>query len=201
MAADIKTPVGSAPVIPVALIGIGLYLTWFAIHYWDSDTRWPSDPVKAVLTGQPLPKPSGQEPAWTTAEQIVRNSPAETSIQQAVGVPPGTPSGTPGTNQQIARMLAISMGHADWTTGAQWDSWVKLWDRESGWSVTAANPSGAYGIPQALPGSKMADPAQGGGPDWKTNPTTQIRWGIVYIAQVYHSPSAAWAHEESQGWY
>jgi hypothetical protein len=74
----------------------------------------------------------------------------------------------------------------------------KLWDRESHWNVSAANKSsGAYGIPQALPGSKMASV----GADWKTNPETQIRWGLNYIKGRYKTPCGAWSHSQSTGWY
>ena len=73
-----------------------------------------------------------------------------------------------------------------------------LWTRESNWRVDADNPSSsAYGIPQALPGSKMAS----AGPDWATNPATQIKWGLGYIQDRYGSPCGAWAHSESSGWY
>jgi hypothetical protein len=73
-----------------------------------------------------------------------------------------------------------------------------LWNRESGWNYQATNPSsGAYGIPQSLPGSKMASIA----PDWRTNPATQIKWGLNYIAQVYGTPCGAWAHSQATGWY
>lgn len=73
-----------------------------------------------------------------------------------------------------------------------------LWTRESGWRVNADNPSSsAYGIPQALPGSKMAS----AGPDWATNPETQIRWGLGYIQDRYGSPCGAWSHSQSNGWY
>ena len=69
---------------------------------------------------------------------------------------------------------------------------------ESGWSVTAANPgSGAFGIPQALPGSRMAS----AGPDWQTSAATQIKWGLQYIKGTYGSPCAAWAHSQATGWY
>jgi hypothetical protein len=75
---------------------------------------------------------------------------------------------------------------------------VELWDRESGWSHTAANPtSSAYGIPQALPGSKMAS----AGPDWQTNPITQIRWGLGYIRDSYGSPCSALGHSHANNWY
>ena len=66
-----------------------------------------------------------------------------------------------------------------------------------GWRVNAANSSGAYGIPQALPGSKMAS----AGADWQTNPATQIAWGLGYIAGRYGTPCGAWDHSESNGWY
>jgi hypothetical protein len=72
-----------------------------------------------------------------------------------------------------------------------------LWTRESGWRTTASNPSGAYGIPQALPGSKMAS----AGSDWRTNPATQITWGLNYISSSYGSPCAAWSHSQSHGSY
>jgi len=91
-------------------------------------------------------------------------------------------------------------GYAESLVGpAQFACLDPLWDRESGWNAYAQNPSsGAYGIPQALPGSKMAS----AGPDWATNPDTQVRWGVLdYIDPVYGSPCAALAHENAVGWY
>jgi hypothetical protein len=74
----------------------------------------------------------------------------------------------------------------------------KLWMRESSWNVHAANPySGAYGIPQAVPGSKMGSVAK----NWRNSPKTQIRWGMRYIKAVYGSPKHAWIHEIDDGWY
>ncbi len=74
----------------------------------------------------------------------------------------------------------------------------KLWTKESGWNHKAQNPSsGAYGIPQALPGSKMASV----GADWQTSPATQIEWGLGYIKGRYGTPCSAWAHSQSTGWY
>ena len=73
-----------------------------------------------------------------------------------------------------------------------------LWVKESGWDPQAANPtSSAYGIPQALPGSKMAS----AGADWETNPATQIEWGLGYISERYGSPCSAWGHSQANGWY
>jgi hypothetical protein len=73
-----------------------------------------------------------------------------------------------------------------------------LWTRESGWNHQAYNSSsGAYGIPQALPGSKMATV----GSDWETNPATQIRWGLGYIRDRYGDPDGAWSFFQANGWY
>ncbi|HEX5740301.1 MAG TPA: lytic transglycosylase domain-containing protein [Pilimelia sp.] len=74
----------------------------------------------------------------------------------------------------------------------------KLWKKESGWNHKARNASsGAYGIPQAYPGDKMASV----GEDWRTNPATQIRWGLSYIEGRYGTPCKAWAHSQRTGWY
>jgi hypothetical protein len=75
---------------------------------------------------------------------------------------------------------------------------VNLWNRESGWRHTADNPtSSAYGIPQALPGKKMAS----AGADWRTNPETQIKWGLKYIKHRYETPCGAWSAFKKKGWY
>jgi hypothetical protein len=72
-----------------------------------------------------------------------------------------------------------------------------LWTKESGWRETAGNAGGAYGIPQALPGSKMAVY----GADWRTNPATQIKWGLNYIKTKYKTPCGAWSNFRSNGYY
>ena len=98
-----------------------------------------------------------------------------------------------GDARSIARQLLAARG---WS--GQFGCLNSLWQRESGWNSRAMNPSsGAYGIPQALPGSKMAS----AGADWRTNPATQIRWGLSYIASRYGTPCGAWAHSQSHGWY
>lgn len=83
-----------------------------------------------------------------------------------------------------------------WGSG-EFSCLVSLWNKESGWNYQAFNPSGATGIPQALPGSKMAS----AGSDWATNATTQIVWGLGYISSVYGSPCAAWSHSQAVNWY
>jgi phage protein D len=80
----------------------------------------------------------------------------------------------------------------------QFDCFDNIIMRESKWDINATNPSsGAYGIPQALPGSKMASE----GSDWRTNPATQIIWGIKYMKDRYGSPCGAWSFKSSRGWY
>jgi len=110
------------------------------------------------------------------------------------GASPGR--GTAGSNETLANSMAASYG---WT-GSEVTCLDELWTEESGFSSTALNSSsGAYGIPQSLPASKMA----AAGPDWRTNPSTQVKWGLGYIHDVYGTPCAAWAHEKSTNpnWY
>ena len=96
--------------------------------------------------------------------------------------------------KDIARALLGEFGFSS----SQFGCLESLWDRESHWRWNADNPSSsAYGIPQALPGSKMAS----AGADWATNPATQIRWGLGYIQDRYGSPCGAWGHSQSHGWY
>jgi hypothetical protein len=115
----------------------------------------------------------------------------QASAAPAAAARPVTASGSP---QQIAQGLLGSYG---WPS-SQFSCLQPLWNAESGWNASASNPSsGAYGIPQALPGSKMAS----AGPDWQTSAATQIRWGLGYIRSVYGSPCAAWSHEQAYGWY
>jgi hypothetical protein len=94
----------------------------------------------------------------------------------------------------VARVLLADKGWA----GEQFGCLDRLWAKESGWSWKAGSPSsGAYGIPQSLPGSKMASV----GGDWATNPVTQIKWGLKYISNSYGTPCAAWAHFKSTSSY
>lgn len=103
----------------------------------------------------------------------------------------GTPD--PGSAQAIALQILQARGMGQ----DQFSCLVSLWDRESGWNVYAHSGSGAYGIPQALPGSKMSS----SGPDWQSNPATQITWGLNYISGRYSTPCGAWAHSQATGWY
>jgi hypothetical protein len=103
------------------------------------------------------------------------------------------PPPNPGTAESIAYNMLPSFGFAH----SQFGCLNNIWTRESNWRYNAENASGAYGIPQALPGSKMAS----AGADWQTNPATQIKWGIGYIKSTYGSPCNAWGFWQAHGWY
>jgi len=110
----------------------------------------------------------------------------------AGGVPVAPPD--PGTAQRIAYNMLSSFG---WSPSTYYSCLNNIWTRESGWRYNAENASGAYGIPQALPGSKMAS----AGSDWMTNPATQIKWGLGYIQGRYGDPCSAWSYWEAHGYY
>lgn len=221
--ASIETPAGPAPIIPVIMIGTGFYLCWFGVHYWGSDTKFPTDPVKAVLQGKPLPKPSGQTSAQSIASGIESSALAADSsapgstpaAAAATGIAP-VATGTALANQTIGKLVTAAYGWAPSQSPAQWNDLVLLWTQESSWDNNAANPgTGAYGIAQALGHGKgsatqgsvtneyggygvsdaMAKAANSG------DPASQITWGLQYIKQTYGSPSAAWGHEQSANWY
>lgn len=104
------------------------------------------------------------------------------------------PPPNPGTAQSIAYTMMSSFG---WNPQTYFSCLNDIWTRESGWRYNAENASGAYGIPQALPGSKMA----AAGADWRTNPATQIKWGLGYIQGKYGNPCSAWAFWQSHSYY
>jgi hypothetical protein len=123
------------------------------------------------------------------------------------GVDSGAGSGTGIKNYAKIQMQAIN-GVSSSAAESEFQCLDKLWNRESNWNPTAINPAfapskapipenQAYGIPQGAPGSKMAS----AGADWKTNPETQVRWGLGYIAGRYGTPCGAWAHSEANNWY
>jgi hypothetical protein len=123
-----------------------------------------------------------------------QNTGSAQPVASAQPAPASAAAVASGSPQHIAQAMLGSFG---WSS-SQFSCLDPLWAHESGWSVTAYNAgSGAYGIPQALPGSRMAS----AGPDWQTNAATQIRWGLEYIKGTYGSPCAAWDHEQATGWY
>ena len=117
------------------------------------------------------------------------------AVMLAVFSPPAGAASSQVVAAQSAARSLVSQHH--WSA-RQYRCLVRLWNRESGWRVHAVNPSsGAYGIPQAVPGSKMAS----AGPHWRTSARTQIRWGLSYIRSRYGTPCGAWAHSNAYGWY
>lgn len=93
---------------------------------------------------------------------------------------------------------AQSIAHKMIPDAAQFNAFSKIVEHESGWNPSATNSSsGAYGLVQALPGSKMS----AAGSDWKTNPATQIKWGLDYMNSRYGSPVQAWSFWQANGWY
>jgi hypothetical protein len=142
--------------------------------------------VRLTITDQPALRKAqtGGQPSSTTLVQHADRIPLAATATSRVASAP----------RQIAQAMLSSFS---WPS-SQFACLDPLWAHESGWSAVAFNAgSGAYGIPQALPGSRMAS----AGPDWQTNAATQIRWGLGYIKGTYGSPCGAWAHEQATGWY
>ena len=133
---------------------------------------------------------ASQQAAQQQQQQAAQQQQQQAAQQQA----PSAPAPDPGTAQSIGYNMLPSFGFSQST---QWGCLLNLWNRESGWVYDAENASGAYGIPQALPGSKMAS----AGADWQTNPATQIKWGLGYISQIYGTPCGAWNFELANGYY
>ncbi|MGN6609854.1 MAG: G5 domain-containing protein, partial [Jatrophihabitans sp.] len=146
------------------------------------------------------PGHAGSERVTWTAVYIngrlsAREKPAVTTLQPAgtrvLRVGTGVPAeATPAQAQAYARSLLPSYGWGD----DQMSCLITMWNHESGWNLHAENPSGAYGIPQALPGDKM-------GPGWDSDAGVQIRWGLGYIKSRYGSPCAAWSFWQQGSWY
>jgi hypothetical protein len=136
------------------------------------------------------------EAARVAAEQAAAAAAKKAAPRASSGGAPAlAASGTSAAEAQAtARGMLSARGWGD----DQFSCLVSLWNKESGWNYQAYNSSsGATGIPQALPGSKMAT----AGADWQTNPATQISWGLGYISGRYGTPCGAWSHSQSTGWY
>jgi hypothetical protein len=134
----------------------------------------------------------------TTAQSAAAQPAAAAAVAPAISRPIATLDSASISQQRAAQRTAGRMlAHFGWGK-RQWSPLKWLWNRESGWNKYATNPySGAYGIPQAVPGNKMAS----AGNHWRTNATTQIRWGLRYIKSRYGRPRVAWDHELAYGWY
>ena len=217
---EVKAGPVTAPIIPILLIGIGGYLAWFGVHYWRQDLKWPSDPIRAALQGKGLPA-SSPAPAVSASlaadvSQVAASSGSTTTASGGGKGDGGSAyqgSLPTGSAQNTARLLLAKFG---WAV-TEMVPLVKLWDRESGWSATARNPSsGAFGIAQALGHGTSCSAAPDGtneyGPQYgltcaeaqQANAGSvrwQIEWGLSYIKNRYGSPTAALAHENANSWY
>jgi LysM repeat protein len=161
-------------------------------------------------------KAYGRSDAWTLIyfqnhlKSVTIMSGSHLTIVKLVGQPPSPPappkasdSTGPGVVQSPAPVSSPApvgslQAYAQSLFGSQYSCIASVINVESGWQVEISNRfSGAYGIPQALPGSKMAS----AGADWATNGYTQLRWMKSYVDGQYGGACGAWAHEQSAGWY
>jgi len=145
MAKTVKTPAGTAPVIPVLLIALGGYLTWFGVHYWRSDTRWPTDPLKAVLTGKEIPV------ADTSGSRAAIKGVVEGAKAGGAGGGGGAPAPGPGgvatggtlTKEQIKTLWTKNGGSPKTANVA---AAVAMAESSGRTGVTSSNPDGGTNV-------------------------------------------------------
>jgi hypothetical protein len=159
-------------------------------------TRTPSKEPVATRTKAPVKRTgaAARVPRRVIMKQLAKRA-ERIAASMASASPEVLPTDVdPDSNRGLGYHLMLQFG----LPADQWQYLDALWQRESGWNHRAENASsGAYGIPQSLPGSKMAAVA----PDWRTNAETQITWGLAYIAARYDNPQGAWGHSQRFGWY
>lgn len=139
--ADVHTPVGDAPVIPLVIIGTGMYLAWFGVHYWRSDTKWPTDPVKAVLQGKPVPA-GGNGSAQETADLTAAFS--STSTGSGGTSTGGDTAGGPAWSHAQLMTLWTSNGGAQ--ASARIAGAIALAESSGNPKVTSGNPDGGTNV-------------------------------------------------------
>ncbi|MFC4336848.1 aggregation-promoting factor C-terminal-like domain-containing protein [Salininema proteolyticum] len=166
--------------------GIAASYDWQEVETMDSIIQAKPEPKKEKKEEKPEPEP---EPAEEPEPEPQQAEPEQDS-GPAISGDCSAYSGNKALGCTVTLERGMGMNEVQCL--------INLWDRESGWNESASNPSsGAYGIPQALPGDKMA----ANGSDWATNPATQIEWGLDYIEGRYGTPCGAWGHSEANGWY
>jgi len=132
-------------------------------------------------------------PATTTPPTAVNGS-----VQRTITPPPAPVHTSTPASQPPPAASGSAQADAQQIFGSQYSCAANIIERESGWNVYATNPgSGAYGLPQALPGSKMA----AFGADWQTNPATQLEWMLNYVNSTYGGACAAWSFWQAHSWY
>ena len=153
-------------------------------------------PTADIQDRTPVVSRSADRAALTRTDRRTERDPAKAA---ALGLSSGPAvAGEENLSDQDPEAIAEALLPKFGFDSSQMSCLIPLWMGESGWRVTAENASsGAYGIPQALPGSKMAS----AGPDWQTSAATQIEWGLGYIHDRYGSPCGAWGFKQSHGWY
>lgn len=150
--------------------------------------------AKALKAQQEAEAKAQQEAAAAAAAAAATRSSSSGAASSSPFTGGGSGDNSPAGAQASARAMLASRGWGD----DQFQCLLSLWNRESGWNYQSYNSSsGAGGIPQALPASKMAS----AGADWQTNAATQVAWGLGYISGRYGTPCGAWAHSQSTGWY
>ena len=202
----------AAPISPATYtVRAGDSLSSIAAHLYGASGDWPAlwwenrakiPNPNAIRQGQVLIL-GPHTPTATMLKAALAAIPLAPAVPVAPAgpTPAGTtspPSATPAPQPQTSAPTGSLQAYAASLWGGQYSCGASVVNVESGWNIYATNPgSGAYGIPQALPGSKMAS----AGSDWATNGYTQIRWMTGYMNSTYGGPCGAWAHEQSSGWY
>ncbi len=177
----------------------GYQLSAHQLAVWTAEQeRIAAEQAAAAEAARVAAEQAAAEAARIAAEKAAADKAAAEAARKAAAArasraAASRPAVAPGSARAIGQQLAAARG---WT-GEQWGCLDMLWSRESGWRTNAGNASGAYGIPQALPGSKMAS----AGADWRDSAATQITWGLNYIGGRYGSPCGAWQHFQARHWY
>lgn len=188
---------------PLTLIVVTLAVVGSVVEYLDPAVAAAQPPSNYVLTEQKLQQIEGldktlasesskkKKPAVKVTPQVLSAKPQVSKTTVSVDIQLGTPQ----ANKLYTRWYIEKREGWDWK---QFQCLNKLWTHESAWMHDSLNESsGAYGIPQSLPADKMAS----AGDDWKTNPATQIKWGVTYIKSRYTTPCGAYAHFTKYSWY
>ena len=187
----------SSPIVPTLTDDLTVLVA--SIGERVAGLRGSLDAAKALKAEQEAAAEKARQEAEAAAAAAAAAEAAAAKAPKTTASAPAAPryaaGGTSaGEAQATARGMLGGYGWGD----DQFSCLVSLWNKESGWNYQAYNrSSGAYGIPQALPGSKMGT----AGADWQTNPATQIAWGLGYISGRYGSPCGAWSHSQAYGWY
>jgi hypothetical protein len=155
------------------------------------DARTAADSHEAALKAEAERKAAERKAKKEAARKAAEKK--RRAAEQRAARARAAQGGSPAQNRALGMQMCADKG---WSA-SQCEDLGALWQKESGWNSRAHNPSGAHGIPQALPGSKMAS----AGPNWQSNARTQIAWGLGYIQGRYGNPSNALAHSHRTGWY